>query len=298
MLSPISQVNINKIELLPSFKGENNTETRQPVEQQNSKSWILWTGLAALGAVGIYLATRGKGGVKTVEEVAQKTSSNVENVGKVPNQTPNKALDKVPSQKPNKVPEKASADGVVYLTGDDAINKLNEAYKAGKTNMYAYIPKNRTDCVVVVERNSNGTHYLSSSRVFDRKTFKYGVSSKCIADDIKPISSKNFSRWLFNNKVGSAKIISENGTEISINNSMGHGCSGIEKDLNIIKDESSYKKSKYIREKDNAKVCMEELTVQDYYAGFKNSVNGTVENVSDNFDTHKKEFFEKLRKKQ
>lgn len=303
MLSPISQVNINKIELLPSFKGENNTETRQPVEQQNSKSWILWTGLAALGAVGIYLATRGKGGVKTVEEVAQKTSSNVENVGKVPNQTPNKAPDKVPSQKPNKVPEKASADGVVSaatdLTGDDAINKLNEEYKAGKTNMYAYIPKNRTDCVVVVsDDNSNGTDYLSS-RVFDRKTFKYGVSSKCIADDIiKPISSKNFSRSLANNKVGSAKIISENGTEISINNSMSHGCSGIEKDLKIIKDGSIYKKSKYIREKDNAKACMEELTVQDYYAGFKNSVNGTVENVSDNFDTHKKEFFEKLRKKQ
>lgn len=288
MLSSISQVNTNKIELPPSFNGGNNKDTRQPVERQNSKSWMLWTGLAALGAVGIYLATRGKGGVKTVEKAAQKTPSNEKNAGKVPSQTP------------NKVPDKASADSIVSaakeFTGDDAINKLNEAYKAGKILMYAYIPKNRKDCVVVIGGcNSNGAHFLYS-KVFDRKTFKYNVSLN-IVGDIKPISSKNFSRDLFNKKLGSAKIMSENGAEISINNNMSSGCSGVKKELYIIKDGLSYKKSKYIREKDNAKICTEDLSVQDY-AGFKVSVNGTVENVSDNFDIHKKEFFEKLRKKQ
>lgn len=288
MLSSISQVNTNKVELPPSFKDGNNTDTRQPVERQNSKSWMLWTGLAALGAVGVYLATRGKGGVKTVEKATpKKTPSNVKNAGKVPSQTPNKVPDKVP------------ADGIVSatkeFTGDDAINKLNEAYKSGKIHMYAYIPKNRKDCVVVVnDCNSKGAHYLYS-RVFDRKTFKYSVSLNDITGDIKPISSKNFSRSLFDNKVGSAKIMSENGTEISINNSMSLGCSGVKKELNIIKDRSLYKKSKYIRENDNAKVCMEQLTVQDF-AGFKNSVNGTVEYVSNNFDIHKKEFFKQLRK--
>ena len=259
----------------------------QKSDEKQSKSTVSTTtkvlvgsSLTALAAVGIYLATRGKGGGKTVEKAAKNAS---------------KAFDEIS----NKVPDKVSTDGVVStvtkleLTGDDAINKLNEMYKAGKSIMYAYIPKNRKDVVVVIEDyNGNGGHYLYS-RMFDRKTFKY--KSDRIVDDVKPLSSKYFFRYLSNKKLGKAEIISENGAKISINNSM-RPSSRLQKDLTISKDGLIYKKSKYIRERDNAKICTEDVTIHDY-DGFKDSVNGAVKDVSENFDIHKKEFFKQLRKK-
>ena len=261
----------------------------QKSDEKQSKSSISTTtkvlvgsSLIALAAVGIYLATRGKAREKTVEKA-------VKNAGK--------AFDEIS----NKVPDKVSTDGVVStvtkleLTGDDAINKLNEMYKAGKSIKYAYIPKNRKDVVVVIEDyNGNGGHNLYS-RMFDRKTFKYNYKTDMIVDDVKPLSSKCFFRYFSNKKLGEAKIISENGAKISINNSM-RPSSRLQKDLTISKDGLIYKKSKYIRERDNAKICTEEVTIHDY-AGFKYSVNGAVEDVSENFDIHKKEFFKQLRKK-
>ena len=59
---------------LPETK---NSEVSKEPPKSSDKSWILWTGLAVLGAAGIYIATRGKAGKSAVEKTAQETVEQV-----------------------------------------------------------------------------------------------------------------------------------------------------------------------------------------------------------------------------
>ena len=78
MINSVSPVSINKI----VFKGEIPEQKVQEkeAEKQSSKSWMLWTGLAALGAVGVYLATRGKKGAETVEKGAENAVEQIKDM--------------------------------------------------------------------------------------------------------------------------------------------------------------------------------------------------------------------------
>ena len=97
MLNSISPIGVNKV----PFKGEIQQQKSQekPTEEQSNKSWMLWTGLVGLGALGIYLATRGKKGTETVE----KTSEAVQNAATCATDTVKeqaaKILEKLPSRK-------------------------------------------------------------------------------------------------------------------------------------------------------------------------------------------------------
>ena len=78
MINSVSPVNVNKV----AFKGEipEHKLQEKESEKQSSKSWMLWTGLAALGAVGIYLATRGKKGAETVEKGAENAAEQIKDM--------------------------------------------------------------------------------------------------------------------------------------------------------------------------------------------------------------------------
>ena len=79
MLNSISSISQNKV----TFKGELSDKTKtenQEVAQHKSKSWMLWTGLAALGAVGIYIATRGEKGSNALEDAAGKTTEKIKDM--------------------------------------------------------------------------------------------------------------------------------------------------------------------------------------------------------------------------
>lgn len=98
MLNSISPINQNKV----AFKGnfiDKPQDKGQEVTQDKNKSWMLWTGLAALGAVGIYIATKGKGGSnaaektsETAQDIATKATDSVKEEAK-------KVLEKLPSRK-------------------------------------------------------------------------------------------------------------------------------------------------------------------------------------------------------
>lgn len=78
MLNSISPICVNKV----PFKGEIQQQKSQekPTEKQSDKSWMLWTGLAGLGALGIYLATRGKKGTETVEKTTEKATEQIKDM--------------------------------------------------------------------------------------------------------------------------------------------------------------------------------------------------------------------------
>ena len=79
MLNSISPINQNKV----AFKGytlDKPQDNRQDVAQNKNNSWMLWTGLAALGTVGIYLATRGKKGSEVVETTTEKATDQIKNI--------------------------------------------------------------------------------------------------------------------------------------------------------------------------------------------------------------------------
>lgn len=77
MMNSISPVSVNKV----AFKGEMPEKVQEKeAEKQSSKSWMLWTGLAALGAVGVYLATRGKKGAETVEKGAENATEQIKDM--------------------------------------------------------------------------------------------------------------------------------------------------------------------------------------------------------------------------
>lgn len=98
MLNSISPISQNKV----AFKGDTLDKTKtenQEVAQNKNKSWMLWTGLAALGAVGIYIATKGKGASEATEkaseagqDIATKATDSVKEEAK-------KVLEKLPSRK-------------------------------------------------------------------------------------------------------------------------------------------------------------------------------------------------------
>lgn len=76
-MNSISPVSVNKV----AFKGEMPEKVQEKeAEKQSSKSWMLWTGLAALGAVGVYLATRGKKGAETVEKGAENATEQIKDM--------------------------------------------------------------------------------------------------------------------------------------------------------------------------------------------------------------------------
>ena len=78
MINSVSPVNVNKV----AFKAEipeHKLEEKES-EKQSSKSWMLWTGLAALGAVGIYLATRGKKASESVEKAAENATEQIKDM--------------------------------------------------------------------------------------------------------------------------------------------------------------------------------------------------------------------------
>ena len=79
MLNSISLINQNKV----AFKGgslDKPQDKGQDVAQNKNNSWMLWTGLAALGAVGIYLATRGKKGSEAVERDTEKATDQIKDI--------------------------------------------------------------------------------------------------------------------------------------------------------------------------------------------------------------------------
>lgn len=78
MINSVSPVSLNKV----AFKGETPEQKLQEKEseKQSNKSWMLWTGLAALGAAGIYVATRGKKGSETVEKGAENAAEQIKDM--------------------------------------------------------------------------------------------------------------------------------------------------------------------------------------------------------------------------
>ena len=82
MLDSISPISINKVPFKGSIQEQKSPEkqTEKQTEKQSDKSWMLWTGLAALGAVGVYFATRGKKGAETVEKGAENAAEQIKDI--------------------------------------------------------------------------------------------------------------------------------------------------------------------------------------------------------------------------
>ncbi len=78
MLDSISPICVNKVPFKGSIQQQKSPE-KQP-EKQSDKSWMLWTGLAVLGAAGIYVATRGKKGSETVEKGAENAVEQIKDM--------------------------------------------------------------------------------------------------------------------------------------------------------------------------------------------------------------------------
>ena len=97
MLDSISTISINKVPFKGAIQEQKSSEKQ--TEKQSDKNWMLWTGLAVLGAAGIYVATRGKKASETVE----KTSEAVQNAATCATDTVKeqaaKILEKLPSRK-------------------------------------------------------------------------------------------------------------------------------------------------------------------------------------------------------
>jgi len=74
MISSISPVCVNR-SYVPNFRGELPPQSTnyEKSEQKSGKSWMLWTGLAALAAGGIYHATRGKAGKEVTDAAISAT---------------------------------------------------------------------------------------------------------------------------------------------------------------------------------------------------------------------------------
>ncbi len=98
MLNAISPISQNKV----AFKGDTLDKTKtenQEVAQNKNKSWMLWTGLAALGAVGIYIATKGKGGSEATEKASEAAQDIATKATDAVKEEANKVLEKLPSRK-------------------------------------------------------------------------------------------------------------------------------------------------------------------------------------------------------
>lgn len=82
MLDSISPICVNKVPFKGSIQEQKSPEkqTEKQTEKQSDKSWMLWTGLAALGAVGVYFATRGKKGAETVEKGAENAVEQIKDM--------------------------------------------------------------------------------------------------------------------------------------------------------------------------------------------------------------------------
>ena len=98
MLNSISPISQNKV----AFKGDTFDKTKaenQEVAQNKNKSWMLWTGPAALGAVGIYIATKGKGGSEATEKASETAQDIATTATDAVKEEAKKVLEKLPLRK-------------------------------------------------------------------------------------------------------------------------------------------------------------------------------------------------------
>ena len=78
MLDSISTISINKVPFKGAIQEQKSSEKQ--TEKQSDKNWMLWTGLAVLGAAGIYVATRGKKASETVEKGAENAAEQIKDM--------------------------------------------------------------------------------------------------------------------------------------------------------------------------------------------------------------------------
>ena len=154
MLNSISPVSMNKV----AFKGEIPEQKLQEkeAEKQSSKSWMLWTGLAALGAVGVYLATRGKKGTETIEKGAENATEQIKDM----------AVDAF-----KKAGNKFEKGKAKFANGDAYTGNLTQKLKDGKTVVREY-----KDGMLQKVSKMDGEKVLSSkSYTYDDKGMLTGV---------------------------------------------------------------------------------------------------------------------------
>ena len=121
MLDSISPICVNKV----TFKGQipEQKYSENQSETQSDKSWMLWTGLAALGALGIYLAARGKKASESVERTTEKAAEQIKDM----------AVDAF--KKAGNMFEKGKAK---LVNGEAYTGNLTQKLKDGKTVVMEY----------------------------------------------------------------------------------------------------------------------------------------------------------------
>ena len=141
----------------------------QEVTQDKNKSWMLWTGLAAIGAVGIYIATKGKGGSnaaektsETAQDIATKATDSVKEEAK-------KVLEKLPSRKEVLESLGIKLNDEKFLTvmkkGADG-KEVEELY----SGTYSYTARNGVNIKKTIESG-----VVSRREMFTQKTIDYPV---------------------------------------------------------------------------------------------------------------------------
>ena len=169
MINSVSPVNVNKI----TFKGGSIAPKFQEKEseKQSSKSWMLWTGLAALGAVGIYLATRGKKGSETVEKTSEAGQNIAASASEAVKDQAAKVLDKLPSRKEvlESLGVKLNNEKLLTVMKKGADGKEVEQLYTGT---HSYTARNGVNIKEYVEDGIVRTRTMSTQKTIDSPVIK------------------------------------------------------------------------------------------------------------------------------
>ncbi len=164
MLNSISLINQKKV----AFKGDSLDKPQdkgQDVAQNKNNSWMLWTGLTALGAVGIYLATRGRrNGAEVLENAKNKGEDIANNAADSVKEEAKKVLEKLPSRKEvlESLGIKFNDEKFLIITKKGADGKEVEELYNGT---YSYTARNGVN---IKERISDGV--VSRREMYTQKT--------------------------------------------------------------------------------------------------------------------------------